>query len=438
MSKHGKLNRNVFGVLSLCLFGAFFVSCATQYNEKMYADVIGFNDKVYQSYMLPPRNPKDADDIKPIPGVSTDAGKPYDLTKEAQARSMQLAIERVPSGQNTAALYALDMGLDRVAEINKKFMEGDPRSRYYVVFFTDGIDNASVTIANRSNQKGFLPFGLDAVFKGSSARRGNYSMGASGRDAYGNALNSRMQQIIKKYRFFGLIKNPSSTNTFQSYVLLYKGDDLEAYSEENLETMLKPFTAGQNVGAPDVISDDNMEGLKKKFQEAFIIPSFSFSVPKDFVGQRIRMQLSARDQVWFEADVRHQKRTRFLFLKKDFFTLENITVSDGFIFDEYAKRTNAIIEMDEESYDANSNTVEFIINELKHDDKPYSVIREQVTQYHEDFGQFVPNTEYTGKGVTKKNAYILLIMDTSLSLGEHAAEARTTAADIVQFIYEQM
>ena len=35
----------------LCVFGVVFSSCATQYSEKMYADVIGFNDSVMLSYM---------------------------------------------------------------------------------------------------------------------------------------------------------------------------------------------------------------------------------------------------------------------------------------------------------------------------------------------------------------------------------------------------
>jgi hypothetical protein len=128
------------------------------YREKMYADVIGFNDSVMLSYMLPPNNPRPTDAVKPIPGVIAEngsfpfwakAGNPYNLLIPSEEEAMQSAISKVPLGQNTAALYALDIGLDRVVSIskNKTLMEGDPNSRYYVVFFTDGIDNASVSMA---------------------------------------------------------------------------------------------------------------------------------------------------------------------------------------------------------------------------------------------------------------------------------------------------
>ena len=403
--------------LLFCIFGMIFSSCATQYNEKMYADVIGFNDNVMPSYYLPPKNPKDTDVVKPIPGVSAQEGRPYNLLNQSQANTMQSAIDKVPSGQNTAALYALDIGLDRVTEINKKYMENDPNSRYYVIFFTDGIDNASVDMAIRT-------------------RRGNYPRGVAGRDAYGTAMQNRMQQILKKYSFFGLIKKPNTTNPFQSYVLLFQGEDLASYSDDNLKTMLKPFTASQNAPAPDVIMDRNMSVLLDKFKEEFIIPTFSFSIPKDYVGCRVRMRLSMKDDIYFEADLKHQTKSKFIFIKKDFYSLENITVSDGFTFKENTGRL--IIEMDEDTYNVNSNTVTFTINELKRNNKSYTVRRGEVTQWHNSPGSFVQNTEYTGVGGGKKNAYILLIMDTSLSLGANSAAARRTAEEIVKFINEQM
>jgi hypothetical protein len=420
MNKFGKLNRIAQGVLFCSLLGVFFASCATTYNEKMYADVIGFNDRVFESYMIPPQNPKDTDVEKPIPGVASDEGKPYNLRIQSQATAMQNAIGKVPSGQNTAALYALDVGLDRVSLINKKFMERDPKSRYYIVFFTDGIDNASVDMAIRT-------------------RRGNYPRGITGRDAYAAAMHNRMEQILKTYSFFGLIKKPNITNAFQSYVLLFKGDDLATYSEAQLNTLLDPFRASQNAGdPPELIQDSDMDKLREKFEASFVIPTFSFQVPKDYVGQRVRMQLNAKDQVFFEATLRWQQKRKFLFIKEDFYTLEDITASNGFTFEENTKKIR--IEMDKEAYDANSNTVPFIINELKVNGNSYPVRRENITQWHDEGTGTASfqNTEYARIGGGKKNAYILLIMDTSLSLGEHAQEARETAAWIVQFISEQM
>ncbi|MDR1466000.1 MAG: hypothetical protein LBI40_00045 [Treponema sp.] len=410
-------------VMTLGIFEVFLTSCVTkEYSEKMYADVIGFNDGVYESYMLPPRNPKNADAEKPIPEITPYEGKPYNLLDTLQTQDMKYAIAQVPSGQNTTALYALDVGLDRVALINKKFMEGDPSSRYYVVFFTDGIDNASVDMAIRN-------------------KRGTYPRGIAGRDAYAAAMHSRMEQILKEYSFLGLIKKPNSTNSFQSYVLLFKGEDLASYDDKQLEGMLAPFRASQNAGdPPELIQDSDMDNLRRKFEDAFIIPRFSFQVPKDYVGQRVRMQLESEDgdEVYFEATLTHQEKTNFLFFKEDFYTLEDIKVSNfEFIFDEYTKQK--IIEMDKIAYKADSNTVPFSINNLKFGGKSYRMIRDEVKQYHDDGtgdAKF-ENTEYRKNSDSKKNAYILLIMDTSFSLGEHAAEARETAVWIVDFINKQ-
>jgi hypothetical protein len=413
MNKLGKLNSIAWGVLFCGFLGVFFASCATTYSEKMYADVIGFNDKIYESYMPPPRNPKDTDEEKPIPGVVSDEGKPYDLSIPSQAKAMQDAINNVPLGQNTAALYALDVGLDRVALVNKKFMEGDPKSRYYVIFFTDGIDNASVEKAIQN-------------------RRGKYPRGITGRDAYAAAMHARMEQILKKYSFFGWIKKPSTTNSFQSYVVLFKGDDLASYSDSQLEKLLDPFRASQNAGDPPaLIVDTDMGALLEKFREAFVIPTFSFQVPKDYVDQRVRMLLSMEDQVFFEATLKYQQRGKL-------YTLEDITVSNGFTFEENTRGIR--IEMDKDLYDANASTVPFIINELKVNGKSYSVTRGSVTQWHDEGTGTTSfqNTEYRGSGGGKKNAYVLLIMDTSLSLGEHAQEARETASRIVEFISDQM
>jgi len=398
-----------------CFLGVFLTSCATQYSEKMYADVIGFNDTIMPSYLQPSNNQKDTDVVKPIPGVSTPEGRPYNLLNQIEANAMKNAIERIPSGQNTAALYALDIGLDRITEINRNYMERDPNSRYYIVFFTDGIDNASVDMAIRS-------------------RRGNYPRGSAGREAYGIAMQNRMRQILKRYNFLGIGK-PNTTNSFQSYVLLFRGDDLASYNEDTLATILSPFTASQNAPTPDVIMDRNMNTLLEKFKNEFVIPTFSFSVPKDYVGRRVRMQLNTREDMFFEADLRHQVKRKW-FKKIDYYTLEDITVSNEFTFKEFNR--GIVIEMDKDVYDVHSNTVSFTINELKLGDKSFSVRRNEVSQWHHDYGNWVKNTEYTGTGGGKKNAYILLIMDTSLSLGANSTAARRTAGEIISFISEQM
>ena len=231
--------------------------------------------------------------------------------------------------------------------------------------------------------------------------------------------------------------------------MLFQGQDLESYSAEQLTNIINPFRAAQNAGdAPALIIDSSMEGLRDKFRDSFVIPSFSFQVPKDYVGQKVRMNLGVDDTggaVWFEATVQYQKRPKLLILKEDFYTLEGITASPGFSFDENTKQVK--IEMDKESYDKNANTVPFIINGLKIADredssasKSFHVDREQVTQWHDEGSGETKfeNTEYQKEGAGKKNAYILLVMDMSQSLGENAEAARETAAWIVDYIANQM
>jgi hypothetical protein len=391
-----------WGVLALCLFAIFLPSCATEYSAKMYADVIGFNDNVIQ------RN------------YTSEADRsPYDLTNQSQARALENAIFSLPGGSNTAALYALDVGLDRIAEVQKKFMESDPKSKYYIVFFTDGLDNVSTILAQRN-------------------RRGNYDNAS----AYANVLQERMQNILKTYRFFGLLRSPNTTNSFQSYVLLYRGDDIRRsnYTEEELEARLQPFTGSQNEQRPVVIQGDNLEKLLEDFKNAFVMTSFSFVIPRGYAGQRIRMLLNAEDDpnpVYFEADLKRESRPKIFFLpfiKEDYYALENIQTSDGFTLEVPGGR----IEMDKESYDPNSNTVPFLINNLKHGNSPYSVRREFVTQWFYDGGRLRLNSEYNSSTGSKKNAYILLIMDTSTSFASQIDAAKETAAAIVWYISEQM
>jgi hypothetical protein len=344
---------------------------------------------------------------------------PYDLLDLSQTELLGQAIRGLPSGENTAAFYALDIALDRVAKVqkNKELMEGDPSTKYYIVFFTDGLDNVSTGLAEKNH------------------RRGNYANKAE----YGATLQERMNNILKKYRFFGLIKSPNTTNSFQSYALLYRGDDITKsdYTEDELEAQMRPFTGAQNEQYPPVIQGSDLEKLLDDFKKAFVVSSFSFIIPKGYVGQRIRMRLNAEDEpdpVYFEADFKRQKKTKFLFIKKDYYTLENIQTSDGFT----VQIPGGTLPMDAESYNPDLNTVPFIVNGLKIGDSPYSVDKGLVTQWYYEDGKLRNNSEYKGTSGSKKNAYVLLVMDTSTSFATQINAAKETAEEIVLYISSQM
>jgi hypothetical protein len=184
------------------------------YKEKLYADVIGFNDTVKTDYQL------------------------YDLTGTSEQEAMGQAIQALPSGENTAAYYALDIALDRIAQVQKKNMERDP------------------------------------------------------------------------------------------------------------------------------INDTEDEAEK----------------------------------IYLEADFKKGPQTGFMFWKKDHYTLENIKTSEGFTLG----IPDGKIEMDKLSYSKDSNTVPFIVSGLKIGDTPYSVKREEVSQWFYDGGRLRWNSEYSSSSGSKK------------------------------------
>lgn len=394
-SKKFSLFIALFGLLSVILFN----KCKAVYSEKLYADVIGFNDKVITKY------------------------KPYDLTKTEDVTSMNQNIRDLPSGENTAAYYALDIGLDRIVKMQKSaLMERDPNTKYYIVFLTDGLDNVSPELAKRD--KKFLMFS-----------KGKYDNATE----YGNAMQIRMEDILKTYSWFNMIKKKNTTNTFQSYVLLYRGEDIEksGYTEEELNNRLLPFAGAQNEAKQPVIQGNNLQKLLADFKKAFTVSSLSFIIPKGYAGQKIRMQLNKTDKeeqkIYIEADFKKGKKKKFGFLNVEHYTLENIVTSNGLS----VKSINGVINMDVR-YDKNSNTVPFTFNELRYNEAIYSVKKDEVSQWFYESGKLRWNSEYSSKSVNTKNAYIILIMDTSTSFKSQIEDAKNTAVEIIDFISKQL
>ncbi|GHU28443.1 hypothetical protein FACS1894164_20820 [Spirochaetia bacterium] len=356
--------------------------------EKLYAEVLGFNEALTPKF------------------------DGYNLLDPASKTSLEEAIDGLPSGGNTAAYYAMDVALDRLEAVQSELMKNDPLSKYYVVFFTDGLDNISRSVAEANGRKSY-----DSL------------------TAYGDVLQSRMRQIVK-----------SPSGTFQSYVLLYRGADLQAsgYTEAELNTKLSVFTGAQNITpVPKIIQADNFPELQKEFEQAFPTSSFSFVIPKGYAGSRVRMQLSGRpndqNEIYFEGDFRATTTsagTTYYF--------ENIACSTGFSLDVPAsKRIEASTDSNIES---SEYSVTFFVNALKlfsaskSGNYPYRVDTSLVTQWFYDEGSPRPrlNSEYQQGTESKKNAYILLIMDTSTSLEDKVIDAKNAAKAIINYITEQL
>ncbi|MDR2027464.1 MAG: hypothetical protein LBQ01_07895 [Prevotellaceae bacterium] len=370
--------RNPFGAglatILMCLVVLMFTSCVTQYHAKLKADIIGFNDNVTTSY-------------------TGGNSKPYDLLLDSDSKAMKRQVLGLKQGSNTAAYYALDLGLDRVKQVLKKFMQKDPNSKYYVVMLTDGLDNVSTSL-----------------------KKGKYANG----DAYAAALQRKMETIMGK-----------KPNVFKSYVLLYEGDDLKesGYTEEELRNKLSVFTGAQNDVRPDVLHDSNLDKLYEKFEAEFTITSFDFEVPKDYAGKRIRMLLNdeqdTRGQIYFEAD---------LVKKGKSYRLERISTSRDLSIE---IPVSGFIKMDDK-HDKNSTKAGFSIKKMRYDNGSYKINKKNVTQWFEDGGKFRKNSEYSATASNMKNAYILVILDTSTSFASQITAAKETILKIVEFISKEI
>ena len=374
------------------------VTIRDQTKSKMYADIMGFNDNVI------------------LPFISGNSQRrPHNLETEIGVNNLIGEIKALPGGANTAAFYALDMGLDRIAHVRNNFMDNDPNSRFYIIFLTDGLDNVSTNLARLN-------------------KRGNFRNATE----YAEALQERMKNLFIDYstirerrgdNWITITKSEiNTTNSFQSFVLLFKGDDIvkSGYTDSELNQLLMPFTGSKNAQRPPVIMSDNLNQLYGYFENEFDLP-FSFVVPRGYEGQRIRMLLNAEanNPIWFEGDFVREINPR---QNQEFiYSLKNITFSNGFSFE----NKDRIIIMNNMSN--NSNVVPFTINNLRLNNRSYLVRRnDNVQQWVYDGNNLRFNSE-TGSTNTR-NAYILFIMDTSLSFGKHIDEAKETVIRIINYI----
>jgi len=346
-------------------------SCVTCKNQ-IKGDVIGFSDNVYPATFEEKRC------IIPHLRVK---GEPVDLrTNDAKMKS---EILKLRSGTNTAAYKALDLGLDRVKHVKKKYMGKCPNTKYYILFFTDGKDNVSAT-----NEKSY--------------------------EKYNKKIERKMKKTMGAF---------NKKNSFQSYAMLLIGPELQqdGYTNEQLDIMLKPFTGSQNNVRPNVLKDKDLDNLFAQFIDEFTTQSFSFYVPKGYEGKRIKMilQNNSNVEVSFEGD----------FVKKGFkYCLQNITTSNGFKFE---MDHNDFIAMDV-STDKKSNKINFQIKGLKKDGKGFSPSR--AGQQFMDMGAYRVNSEYKQTADQTADVYILAIIDCSKSMGEEMGKAKQKMIDAINKI----
>lgn len=355
---------------------ALFSSCTSMQDTKVFANVMTFSGDVNKLYM-----------------------KNYDLNEGYKVQSLWRGIENLTVLNNeTAEYYAMDIALDEIQ--NRVLKKKDKETKYYLILLTDGLDNVSLEMARKDG-------------------RGVYDS----LEAYADSLNKRMNTILNKSYLFGLVQNENIYNTFQSWPIMFFGDDMKSSGYEKKEAMelLKPLAGAQNTFTQNPIVEEETGRILELFKQQFVVTQYSFLIPKGYVEKRVKMSFYDKNgkNATMEADFKR--------IGKDKFGLSKIKTSENFFID--TKDSDIIIS--DESGDGENSAV-FTIDNLRLNEKPYS-IKSAKQEYYEN-GKFRTNSEFDDKAGMKKNAYILLVLDTSKSLGSQASNVKKLAQDIILYI----
>lgn len=355
---------------------ALFSSCTSMQDTKVFANVMTFSGDVNKLYM-----------------------KNYDLNEGYKVQSLWRGIENLTVLNNeTAEYYAMDIALDEIQ--NRVLKKKDKETKYYLILLTDGLDNVSLEMARKDG-------------------RGVYDS----LESYADSLNKRMNTILNKSYLFGLVQNENIYNTFQSWPIMFFGDDMKSSGYEKKEAMelLKPLAGAQNTFTPNPIVEEETGRILELFKQQFVVTQYSFLIPKGYVEKRVKMSFYDKNgkNATMEADFKR--------IGKDKFGLSKIKTSENFFID--TKDSDIIIS--DESGDGENSAV-FTIDNLRLNEKPYS-IKSAKQEYYEN-GKFRTNSEFDDKAGMKKNAYILLVLDTSKSLGSQASNVKKLAQDIILYI----
>ncbi len=374
--------KKILGALGACvLLGLSMISCSS--TGGVYADVIGFNDDVYQFY------------------------EPYNLQDDGDVKKLSKVIYDINKGHNTAEYYAVDVALDRIAEMVSDADE-DSKTSYYLILLTDGLDNVSRELA-RNNGKG------------------NYASD----DAYAAALQKRMTTILNTKR-----GSDNTKNVFQAYPIMVYGADLrESYTIEECREKLLPLAGAQNANRPNpIVVEDDFGAIQDEFAKTFIISSFSFEIPKGYTGRRIRMEVTCKDSSevsWFEGDFERE-----IVKKKERYVLKNITCSKGFSFD---NPSGVLVSSDIDEDEKTSENVErFTISNIRNNDKAAQINPYTAVQRYYDGGKPRINSEYQAASNKHSDAYILFVLDTSDSLRDKERQAKDSAIKIIDYVKQEI
>jgi hypothetical protein len=356
-------------------------------------DVIGFSDGIQTSFDYNPGL------IKALSPQSD----PYNLLTAEGQREMDKFIRNIPDGQNTVGYYALDVALDRIKYVRKKVMHKDPETKYYIILLTDGLDNGSTVVARNNHQ-------------------GNYKDIQS----YIDKLNKKKEKVMGWKQ---------KQDHFQIYPILFTAGDLEKMRLSNnmddatfnnyVMSMMEGYRgASRGTEKPSPIYGDDLNKIVREFEEQFSIQGFEFLIPKGYLNKRVRMTME---------DLSGNKASiEGTFTKQGFrFIFKDIVFSEGLVSESVP---NGGMIKDKNRMDRNDILSVFMIDNLKLNGKPFKINTNTIEQQCEDYGYFVTNSEYKSYADSRKNAYVLMIIDGSKSFEENSALAKEKAIEMRKIV----
>lgn len=406
-----------FALIALVLLSV--TSCKTTSKNVIYADYIAFGDNAKANYKIDSHRSK---------------GKPYtiyDKEKKINETSMlQGELRSIKQENNTAGIYAMDKALDRIRYVQKKIFKKDPNTKYYVIFMTDGLDNVSVQVA-RNNGKG------------------SYKT----TDVYKNNVKNRIV-YISRYK-------KKEKNDFNIYPIVFVGEDLgEMKSQNNMQDEEFEDFIDENMGwlkgsskgpenAPDIIKNSDFDVITKEFKNVFRTANFEFAVPKGYVNRKIKMELRGTGED--TTTIHDTYFTAVLKNKGSEYYMTDIKFYDGLFSDSGKDMESKKFKLyATNNRDKKGTLSTFVIDkpmikiEEKNDPESYFILQKEVVQLTAEYDPKNPNkkdvwlknSEYDSQLKSMANAYIQIIIDCSLSLGEQFEKEVDAAGNIITFIRE--
>jgi len=393
------MNRTYFPLFILLVSLLVCVSCRTQH-EAIMGDAIRFGDDVTTTYTH--KDGKFKNLYYQSDPVSLYTKNGVDKKEVANLKSF---IRQKKQGHQTTGYYALDLGLDRIEYVRKHQFKNDPNTKYFIVYMTDGLDNASVQLAKNKKQLWFI-----------------------------NSEDQYVKRIQKKIKNAMGVCKPRQ-NTFQIFPILFVGKDMQANlakrgltTKEDIlkaanEDMQSYRGASKGAAVPEVILGTDFKEITRDFQELFASSGFEFYVPTGYRNQRVRMILEndKKEKIQIEGTL---KKKWFKWCLTDIQYPDNVTVM---------KSASGKPKPIKELYAINDSkelSAVFRLEEIHLNDKKFHI--KHATQEHGKY--FETNTEYELSKLANTNAYVLLIMDESTSLGDQTKNEQKAMEDILDIV----